>query len=174
MNFSISSSSGIRTLHQLVIKKAYFTPTRIIFGLWKERPSGLQMRFSLTMNILHRRANVLRTPLNLKCANPEVKEEDELYETVVFFKWLEEKYPMAIQNIIEDHSALTHSSITPTIKNRNTVGAFYLDSITNTYPELSFLDFAKNALYWKDFAKNETKETDLWGAEYLGPPEESP
>ena len=105
---------------------------------------------------------------------PEVKEEDELYETVVFFKWLEEKYPMAIQNIIEDHSAMTHSSITPSIKNRNTVGAFYLHNLTNRYPDLSFLDFAKDALYWKDFAKNETKETDLWGAEYLGPTEEVP
>jgi hypothetical protein len=81
---------------------------------------------------------------------------------------------LAIQNIIEDHSAMTHSSITPSIKNRNTAGVFYLHNLTNLYPELSFLDFAKNALYWKDFAKNETKETDLWGAEYLGPPEEVP
>jgi hypothetical protein len=96
------------------------------------------------------------------------------YETVVFWKWLEERSPGSILAIIEDHNNKTHSHVSASIRIANNVPATYLESLMAVHPDLNFVQFAMEALYWKNFDVDETGEYDLWGSDKLGPPENVP
>jgi hypothetical protein len=108
-------------------------------------------------------------PLNISGA---VRKND-YYETVAFWKWLETKRPGAVRRIMDDHRARTHTLIKPIVK--NTTATRYLTSLDAEDPNLSFLEFATDALYWKDFETDEiTNDEDLWGSKGLGSPLELP
>lgn len=96
------------------------------------------------------------------------------YKTVAFWKWLEEKAPGSILAIIEHHRSLTHSSTSGPAPIKNSNPARYLDSLIQWHPNLNFLMFVTDALYWKDFDKDETGLGDLWDPNYLGPPKDIP
>ncbi|OEU64979.1 MAG: hypothetical protein BBJ57_09060 [Desulfobacterales bacterium PC51MH44] len=97
---------------------------------------------------------------------------EETYETVAFWKWLETKAPGSIRAMIEHHRSLTHSSISSLGLIKNMKEARYLDSLTYLHPDLNFLMFVTDALYWKNFEKDESDLLDLWGL--LGDPKDVP
>jgi hypothetical protein len=108
-------------------------------------------------------------PLNTHYQN---KERD--YQTVAFWKWLEAKKPGAILNIMNHHCSLTHSVCSSVINLYNEHEAHYLDSLTHLYPDLDFLKFITDVLYWKEFDQDENNKGDLWAIDKLGPPKKLP
>jgi PKD repeat protein len=96
---------------------------------------------------------------------------EEPYQTIAFWKWLEAKSSGSIRSIIEHHCSLTHISTTPSLNNKNSFPARFLDSLVYVHPDLDFLQFVTDSLYWKNYDTNETNVGDLWDANMLGKPD---
>ncbi len=116
---------------------------------------------------------------------PTTSGDKRAYQTVAFWKWLEEKVEAGlIAKIIADAGkdsfsqfwSASHSSTGPVVigpggltLHETPFRILYLDEFNKVAPlTLSFLDFVASSLYWKDYDDNETGPNDIWSDTYLG------
>jgi len=90
-----------------------------------------------------------------------------LYETVVFWKWLEAKYSGALRLAFTTVGALTRTVVTPYYTLVNDTPVSFNDTLRDTQTEIDLIRFFEDALYYKDFERDETGPGDLW--DRLGP-----
>lgn len=97
------------------------------------------------------------------------------YHNVAFWKYAETFNTGIIKRLLEDHYALTHSTL-PGARNavENYVAADYLLSLKKIWGYADFLDFTYRARYLKDFDTSETRDKEIWseGSAELGRPKE--
>jgi len=97
------------------------------------------------------------------------------YRNVAFWKWAEANNETIIRRTLEDHYALTHSTLPGA---RNPVETYaiidFLLSLKKLWRKVDFLDFTYRARYLKDFDTEETRTGEIWsdGTGELGKPKE--
>ncbi|MFO7973030.1 MAG: PKD domain-containing protein [Candidatus Hydrogenedentota bacterium] len=96
-------------------------------------------------------------PMNIDKYNKRTE-----YQTIVFWKWAEAVNPGVIGAMIADHLPATHSAVSGGNRIKNNTAIAWQDSMLNVWPGVDFNQFCIDALYLKNFDKNETGEGDLW------------
>jgi PKD repeat protein len=95
------------------------------------------------------------------------------YETVAFWKWLEQKGGGSITALIDHHRSLTQKMVGNAWVSKSGAQR-YFSSLQALYPYVDFFEFAKSSLFRKDYDANETAAGDLWSATELGPRNQLP
>ncbi len=109
----------------------------------------------------------LQTQLNLPSEKPS-EPELYLYETVVFWKWLEVRYGGTLATMMHLQRAATHLTLGPKADIENAAKTSWMDSFKAAQPAVAFHRFFEDALWNKDFDTNEQGTGDLWNT--LGAP----
>jgi hypothetical protein len=111
----------------------------------------------------------LQTQLNLPSEQPS-EPEAYLYETVVFWKWLEARHAGTLATMAHLQRAATHTTLGPKADIENAFKTSWMDSFKAAQPAVAFHRFFEDALWNKDFDTDEQGTGDLWNT--LGAPEE--
>jgi hypothetical protein len=90
-----------------------------------------------------------------------------LYETVVFWKWLEAKYSGALPQAFGTVRDQTRTVVTPFYRLPNDTPVSFNDTLRDTRADIDLMQFFEDVLYYKDFERDETGPGELW--DKLGP-----
>jgi len=95
------------------------------------------------------------------------------YETVAFWKWLEQKGGGSVKDLVNHHRSLTQKMVGNAWVSKSGAQRYFA-SLQALYPYVDFFEFAKSSLFRKDYDANETTAGDLWSATELGARNELP